>query len=462
MGLIIEQKERSSVINPMYNCQPCGAQFVCIGLKDCIPLVHGGQGCCTFVRLLFAQHFKENFDIASSSLHEDAAVYGGVKRIEEGVEVLVKRHPYLRIIPIITTCSTETIGDDIEGAIRSIEESFLKSECPDREVILVPIHTPSYSGSHVKGYDTAMHALVSALAQKGQPNGKLNVITGWLNPGDVKEIKHMLQEMGVESIILMDTEGFDAPIMPDKSGFVTGGTAIEDIADTANSLATVALCRYEGGTAAKFLERRFGVPAVIGPTPIGIKNTDTFLRNVSRITGKKIPDSLVAERGRAIDAMVDLAHMFFADKQVAIYGDPDLVIGLAQFCLECELKPVLLLFGDDDRSYRKDPRLAELEKEADFDIEVVLNADLWELERRIKDGSVNLDLIMGHSKGRYIAIDYNIPMVRVGFPTFDRAGLWRHPVVGYNGAIWLAETIANTLFEDMERKHDREWILNVW
>ena len=154
--------------------------------------------------------------------------------------------------------------------------------------------------------------------------------------------------------------------------------------------------------------------------------------------------------------------MFFADKQVAIYGDPDLVIGLAQFCLECELKPVLLLFGDDDRSYRKDPRLAELEKEADFDIEVVLNADLWELERRIKDGSVNLDLIMGHSKGRYIAIDYNIPMVRVGFPTFDRAGLWRHPVVGYNGAIWLAETIANTLFEDMERKHDREWILNVW
>ena len=230
----------------MYNCQPCGAQFVCIGLKDCIPLVHGGQGCCTFVRLLFAQHFKENFDIASSSLHEDAAVYGGVKRIEEGVEVLVKRHPYLRIIPIITTCSTETIGDDIEGAIRSIEESFLKSECPDREVILVPIHTPSYSGSHVKGYDTAMHALVSALAQKGQPNGKLNVITGWLNPGDVKEIKHMLQEMGVESIILMDTEGFDAPIMPDKSGFVTGGTSIEDIADTANSLATVALCRYEG------------------------------------------------------------------------------------------------------------------------------------------------------------------------------------------------------------------------
>ena len=38
-----------------------------------------------FVRLLLAQHFKENFDIASTSLHEDAAVFGGKKRLEEAV-----------------------------------------------------------------------------------------------------------------------------------------------------------------------------------------------------------------------------------------------------------------------------------------------------------------------------------------------------------------------------------------
>ena len=61
-----------------------------------------------------------------------------------------------------------------------------------------------------------------------------------------------------------------------------------------------------------------------------------------------------------------------------------------------------------------------------------------------------------------MAIDNNIPMVRVGFPTFDRAGLYRHPVIGYNGALWLGETIANALFTDMEYKKDREWLLNVW
>jgi nitrogenase molybdenum-iron protein beta chain len=154
--------------------------------------------------------------------------------------------------------------------------------------------------------------------------------------------------------------------------------------------------------------------------------------------------------------------MFFADKKVAIYGHPDLVIGLAEFCLDLEMKPVLLLLGDDNSAYKKDARLKAFEEKVDFEMEVITNADLWELESRIKNKEIELDLILGHSKGRFISIDYNIPMVRVGFPTYDRAGLYRHPVVGYAGATWLAETMANTIFEDMEHKKNKEWLLNVW
>ncbi len=39
---------------------------------------------------------------------------------------------------------------------------------------------------------------------------------------------------------------------------------------------------------------------------------------------------------------------------------------------------------------------------------------------------------------RYLS-DNDIPMLRVGFPVYDRAGYYRHPVVGYAGAMWLAE-----------------------
>ncbi len=462
MSCELKQKERVGVINPIFTCQPCGAQYASIGIKDCIGLVHGGQGCVMFVRLLFSQHFKESFELASSSLHEDGAVFGALNRVEEGIDVLLMRYPKVKVIPIITTCSTEVIGDDVDGVVRKLNEGLLKEKYPGREVYLIPIHTPSFKGSMVSGYDVAVNDFVSYFAKKGEPNGKINLITGWANPGDVTALKHLLSEMRVEANVLFEIESFDSPLMPEGNETSHGDTTVEDLRDTANAIGTIALNRYEGGKAAGYLEDEFGVPAVIGPTPIGIRNTDTFLQNVKTMTGKAIPESLVRERGIAIDALTDLTHMFLADKRVAIYGNADLVIGLAQFCLDLEMKPVLLLLGDDNTNYSKDPRIKELQENIDFDMEIVMNADLWELEDRIKNKGLQVDLILGHSKGRFVSIDYNIPMARVGFPVYDRAGMYRHPVVGYSGAIWLGELMANTIFSDMEYKKNKEWVLNVW
>lgn len=462
MNCEVKNKERTGTINPIFTCQPAGVQFASIGIKDCIGIVHGGQGCVMFVRLLFSQHYKESFELASTSLHEDGAVFGATNRVEEAVDVLLMRYPHVKVVPIISTCSTEVIGDDIDGVVRKLNRNLLKDKYAGREVHLIPIHSPSFVGSMITGYDIAVKEFVSYFAKKGTPSEKINLITGWVNPGDVTELKHLLSVMGVEANVLFEIEAFDSPLMPSGNHVSHGDTTIEDLTDTANAKATFALNRYEGGKAAEYLEAEFEVPAIFGPTPIGIRNTDAFLKKVSDATGKPIPEALVKERGIALDAITDVTHMFLADKRVAIYGNPDLVISLAQFCLDMEMKPVLLLLGDDNAKYQNDPRIAEFKEKLDYDMEVIMNADLWELENRIKNEGLKLDLIMGHSKGRYISIDYNIPMVRVGFPVYDRAGKYRHPTVGYKGAMILAEEIANVWFADMEYKHNREPILNVW
>lgn len=462
MSCELKNKERVGVINPIFTCQPAGAQFASIGIKDTIGLVHGGQGCVMFVRLLISQHFKESFEIASSSVHEEGAVFGALNRVEEGVDVLLMRYPDLKIIPIISTCSTEIIGDDIDGVVIKLNEGLLKEKYADREVHLIPIHSPSFVGSMVSGYDVAVKDFVSYFAKKTEPNGKINLITGWVNPGDVTALKHLLAEMQIDATVLFEIESFDSPVMPDGNHVSHGNTTIEDLTGTANAFGTIALNSYEGGKTAKFLEKKFDIPAIIGPTPIGIRNTDTFLQNLKQMTGKPIPESLVRERGIALDAITDLAHLFFADKRVAIYGNPDLVVGLAEFCLDLEMKPVLLLLGDDNPGYKTDQRIKDLQEKVDFDMEIIMNADFWDLEDRLKNKGLELDLILGHSKGRFISIDYNVPMVRVGFPTYDRAGLHRYPVVGYAGATWLAEQMANALFADMEYKKNKEWLLNVW
>ena len=164
MSCEVINKERVGVINPIFTCQPCGAQFASIGIKDCIGLVHGGQGCVMFVRLLFSQHFKESFELASSSVHEEGAVFGALNRVEQGVDVLLMRYPDVKVIPIISTCSTEIIGDDIDGVVIKLNEELLKNKYPDREVYLIPIHTPSFVGSMISGYDVAVKDFVSYFA----------------------------------------------------------------------------------------------------------------------------------------------------------------------------------------------------------------------------------------------------------------------------------------------------------
>jgi nitrogenase molybdenum-iron protein beta chain len=458
----IKAKDRVGTINPIFTCQPAGAQFASIGVKDCIGIVHGGQGCVMFVRLMFSQHYKESFEIASSSLHEDGAVFGACGRVEEGVDVLLARYPKVKVIPIITTCSTEVIGDDVDGVIIKLNEGLLKQKYPDREVHLIAIHAPSFVGSMISGYDVAVRDFVKHFATKTEPNGKLNLITGWVNPGDVKALKHLLSVMEIDATVLFDIESFDSPLMPDGSAISHGDTTIDDLRGAANAIGTLALNRYEGGKAAKWLEEEFKLPTLIGPTPIGIRNTDAFLQRLKQLAGKPIPPSLVKERGVAIDAITDLAHMFLAEKKVAIYGAPDMVIGLAEFCIDLQMKPMLILLGDDNVHYKEDSRLLALAENVDWNMEIVTNADFWDLEDRIKNRGLELDLILGHSKGRFIAIDNAIPMVRVGFPTYDRAGIYRYPILCYEGAIWLAEQMANAIFTDMEYKKRKEWILNVW
>ena len=85
------------------------------------------------------------------------------------------------------------------------------------------------------------------MRRKTKPNGKLNLITGWANPGDVTALKHLLSEMQIDATVLFEIESFDSPLMPDGNHVSHGDTTIEDLAGTADALGTIALNRYEGG-----------------------------------------------------------------------------------------------------------------------------------------------------------------------------------------------------------------------
>lgn len=136
------------VINPAKACQPLGAVLCALGFEKTLPFVQGSQGCTAYFRSHLSRRFKEPVPAVSSSMTEDAAVFGGLNNMLEGLE---NAYAIYRpeMLAVSTTCMAEVIGDDLSAFIKQAKE---KGRIP--QDLPVPFaHTPSFVGSHITGYD---------------------------------------------------------------------------------------------------------------------------------------------------------------------------------------------------------------------------------------------------------------------------------------------------------------------
>ncbi|MDP3050762.1 MAG: nitrogenase component 1 [Eubacteriales bacterium] len=446
---LVPKANRTVVVNPARTCMPFGAMFAGLGMHRGLPFVQGAQGCTTYVRYTFCRIFQEPASIANASFHEDAAVFGGRKNFIEGMRNLIVRyHP--DVVTVVTTCSSEIIGDDMVSFIKAARKRLITElgEEDGSRPKLVLVNTPSFAGSHIVGYDRASRAFLETLAQDhSKPNNRINIIPGMVMPGDVREIKHLLREMGVDAYTLFDiSDVFDTPLMPPQTlpYYPEGGTRITEVEDMGNSMATFALCQNEGGLGARYLEQKFEIPAFIGPMPMGVRSTDLFLKRVSEVTGKEISKSLKDERGRLLDFMADTLHHTMM-KRVAIFGDPDIATGITRFACELGMEPVAVMSGTKPKTFTADIEGIVAESGAK---PLILNgSDLFEFEESLKAMPVPVDVIIGNSKGADIAKELQVPLVRAGLFVYDRVGYHKRPVIGYRGGERLLADLVNAIMD---------------
>ena len=445
-------KRNYATVNPCVMCQPMGSALAFKGIENTMVLYHGSQGCSTYMRLHLAHHFREPVDIASSSLSEKGAVYGGRENLKKGLRNVINRYNP-KVIGVATTCLAETIGDDVPAIIREFKEEQGIGDDPEKDIIIVPVSTPSYGESHVSGYIKAIDAVVRKFTEKSEedravkiPNGKLNVIpVESLSPADVRELKEIFEVMAEDYIFLPDiSKTFDAPLREYLPKIAPGGTPLSKIADMPNSQASLGLGTVSKNLAVKYLEESHGVPAYNVPIPIGLSNTDSFFIELVKILGCSIPEKYQKERGRLLDAMVDV-HKYLYGVKAAVYGDPDLVFSLTTFMLELGMNPVLVATGSKSRDF--EAKIKQIVEIINPEIEpVVLNGiDFDTLNDAVS--KCNPEILIGNSNGKYIAKALNIPLVRVGLPIHDRVGAQRILTVGYRGAMEFLDNITNTILE---------------
>jgi len=439
-------------INPAKACQPLGAVFAAVGFEGTLPFVHGSQGCVAYYRSHFSRHFKEPTSCVSSSMTEDAAVFGGLNNMIDGLANTYSMYKP-KMIAVSTTCMAEVIGDDLNAFIKTAKE---KGSVP--EAFDVPFaHTPAFVGSHVTGYDNALKGILehfwdgkagTAPKVERKPNGKINFIGGFdgYTVGNIREVKRIFDLMGVEYTILGDnSDVWDTPT-DGEFRMYDGGTTLEEAANAVHAKATLSMQEYCTEKTLPFIAGH-GHETVSFNHPIGVAGTDRFLMEVARLTGQEIPDALARERGRLVDAVADSSSHIHG-KKFALYGDPDLCLGLAGFLLELGAEPTHVLATNGSKAWTQKMQAVFDSSPFGKNCKAYPGRDLWHMRSLLFTEPV--DYLIGNTYGKYLERDTGTPLIRIGFPIFDRHHHHRYPVWGYQGGLNVLVRILDKIFDTFD------------
>jgi nitrogenase molybdenum-cofactor synthesis protein NifE len=415
---------KNATVNPQKNSPALGATLAYLGIDGMLGLLHGAQGCSTFIRLQLSRHFKESIALNSTSMSEESAIFGGWENLKLGISrVIGKFKP--TVVGVMTSGLTETMGDDVRSAIAKFREAH-----PEHAgVPVIHASTPDYCGSMQEGYAAAVEAIVASIPEAGDViKGQINILPGCqLTPAEVEAVSEICQAFGLDPVVVPDiSNALDGHIDATVSALSVGGVKVERIRLAGRSEATI----YIGDSladAAKTLQTKFSIPSYGFTSLTGLAESDALMTTLSAISGRPVPEKFRRWRSRLMDAMVD-SHYQFGLKKVALALEADHLKGMTNFLsgLGCEIQVAIAA-----------TRTRGLDR---LPAENLFVGDLEDLEQH----AAGADLLVANSNGRQAANKLGIKAhLRTGMPVFDRLGAHQKMWIGYQGTLNLVFEVAN-------------------
>jgi nitrogenase molybdenum-iron protein NifN len=427
---------KAASVNPLKSSQPLGAAFAFLGVAGAVPLFHGSQGCTSFALVLFVRHFKETIPLQTTAMDEVATILGGADHLEEAI-LNLKNRTKPKLIGVCTTALVETRGEDFVGELAAIK-SRRAAELDGTEIALA--QTPDFDGAIEEGWSKAVKAMIETIAWRGpaqrRDEKRVNLLPGaHLSVADVEHLRAMVEAFGLEPVILPDISGsLDGTVPVSWVPTTYGGTSIEDIRTLGEARLTIAVGEHMRAPAAR-LQELTGVDYALFRQLSGLKAVDRFVALLGELSGRPVPEGIRRRRAQLQDALLD-GHFHFSGKRIAIAAEPDLLYTLATFFLGlgAEIHAAVTTTGGS--------KIIE-----HVPCDTVKVGDLGDFEALAESA----DLLVTHSHGRQAAERLGVPLLRVGFPVFDRLGSQHKLRVGYQGARDLIFEVAN-VFEAARRQ----------
>jgi len=323
------------------------------------------------------------------------------------------------VIGVLTSGLCEVKGDDVKAVVKRVQG-------PGAGVQVIHVATPDYDGGLETGYARAVEAIIrSAECGVRSAEGKaINILAGsHLTPGDIGELREIVESFGLQPIILPDLSALDGS-RKNFSPLAEGGTTVADIKAMAASSLTLAL-GMSLEPAARLLHTTCGVQYRIIEGLSGLQDTDRLMQILSEVSGRPVHRRYERQRRVLVDGMRD-AHFFYGNKKVCLALEPDLALQASRWLDEMgarvELAVVPTLSPSADRI----------------------------TARRVEVGGLfsirgRFDLLIANSHGSDTAKRLKTPLYQTGFPVSKVLGAATRVTIGYRGTLAMINEVGNLM-----------------
>ena len=80
----VKVSTKAATVNPQKNSPALGATMAYLGINNMLGLLHGAQGCSTFIRLQLSRHYKESIALNATAMSEDTRHFRRLGEPEKG------------------------------------------------------------------------------------------------------------------------------------------------------------------------------------------------------------------------------------------------------------------------------------------------------------------------------------------------------------------------------------------
>ena len=417
-------------------CQLVLAVGIVSSFTNVVMIVHSPLGCCSgFVgsgglrKTMRASKGKasEDFIWLHTNMDELDVVQGGIDKLRKAV-LYAESEYHPDAIVIANGCVPGIIGDNIDSLVTELKDRVAAK--------IVPVHCEGFKSKYVaSGYDSAYHGVLKHLIDP--PAKENSVIPGADEIRDIKEKNRISRTVNifnvgsnsngdeVELSRLLSAIGLIPKVLPLHA-------TIDDLAHIGEAALNVSICATHDDYLLGHLKERFGTEYLIDTLPIGIRNTNQWLRKIAEYFHlEEEAEKLIAFENAELKKALEPLKASLAGKKIFVGGGETRILTTAEFFRSLGMELVGVKAHNVDRFVEE--ILVDME-DPELLVEVGAGQPAEELNLLKK---LKPDLYVGH-------LNANGWVSKLGIPNFPLFGQTLN-YMGYSGAFELARKAAKIL-----------------